>query len=257
METQNTNPEISKTSETTSNSNNNHGRIFGGLIVVTIGAVLLAERVGVYFPNWFLSWGTLLIAIGLYIGTRHSFRGFTWLGFITIGTLGLIDTAGIIPDLSIDQYVWPLIIIFIGLNLIFRPRYKKNKGFRNWGNDYDRQQILSDDYIDSVNIFGGSKKNIISKDFKGGDLTAIFGANELNLSQADFNGRVTLEVTNVFGGTKLIIPPHWHVQSSEVVCIFGGMDDKRPVQNTIATDTSKVIILRGTCVFGGIDIKSY
>jgi hypothetical protein len=41
-----------------------------------------------------------------------------------------------------------------------------------------------------------------------------------------------------------------------MVTIFGGLNDKRPIQATVSDD-AKVIVLKGTCLFGGIDIKSY
>ena len=44
--------------------------------------------------------------------------------------------------------------------------------------------------------------------------------------------------------------------TTEVTTVFGGIEDKRPV---IATKigTSKVLILKGNTVFGGIEIRSY
>ena len=37
----------------------------------------------------------------------------------------------------------------------------------------------------------------------------MFGGAEINFMQADIQGRVELEVNQVFGGTKLIVPAHW------------------------------------------------
>ena len=81
------------------------------------------------------------------------------------------------------------------------------------------------------------------------------GGSEIDLSQADFNGRITIEATNIFGGTKLIVPPTWDVQS-DITAIFGGVDDKRQVSG-INLDPNKVLILDGTCMFGGIEIRSF
>ena len=70
----------------------------------------------------------------------------------------------------------------------------------------------------------------------------------------NFTGKVMIDCFNMFGGTKLIIPPDWEVQSN-VVTVFGGVDDKRqPVPNTAA---GKVLYLDGTCLFGGLEIRSY
>jgi hypothetical protein len=38
--------------------------------------------------------------------------------------------------------------------------------------------------------------------------------------------------------------------------VFGGLDDKRTFQNTVP-DTNKIIRLKGSCVFGGIEVTNY
>jgi len=222
------------------------GRIFGGSVLIIIGAVWFARQFGVEFPAWLFSWGTLLIALGVFIGSRHSFRGFGWIIPIVIGTIMLIET--FVPELSFRHYLWPLLIIGFGLLMIFRPRHHR----RNWESNHE---LSSDDTIDATNIFGSTKKNIITKDFKGGDITTLFGGTDLNFTQADINGTVVIDVTQVFGGTKLIIPAHWNIKS-DVVCIFGGIEDKRPQSKEI-TESNKVLKLDGTCIFGGIEIKSF
>jgi hypothetical protein len=58
----------------------------------------------------------------------------------------------------------------------------------------------------------------------------------------------------IFGGAKLIVPPHWQIRS-EMVAVFGGIEDKRAPQNSY--DEDKVVILNGTTFFGGIEIRSY
>ena len=81
------------------------------------------------------------------------------------------------------------------------------------------------------------------------------GGTEINLMQADIPGSITIDTTNIFGGTKLIVPPTWDVQS-DVVTIFGGVDDKRQILSD-GTHPTKVIRLSGLCIFGGIEIRSF
>jgi hypothetical protein len=97
---------------------------------------------------------------------------------------------------------------------------------------------------------------VLSKDFKGGESVCVFGGTEINLAQADISGRVAIEIVQVFGGTKIIVPGHWKIETEELVCILGGLNDKRQLINTM-TDQTKVLVLKGTCIFGGIDIKSF
>jgi len=169
--------------------------------------------------------------------------------------------------------------IIMGLFFILRPRRrhhwqdqvddhvksKIDEAFRAQGEPGDvkgqpaqtqsSHSFLSEDFIDSTSIFGGVKKNIISKNFKGGDITNIMGGSEIDLTQADINGTVSIDLTQVFGGTKLIVPSNWQVKA-QMAAIFGGVEDKRSIQNT-ALDPNKILILDGTSIFGGIEIRSY
>lgn len=113
---------------------------------------------------------------------------------------------------------------------------------------------INEDYIDSVSIFGQVKKNIYSKDFKGGDIVNIMGGADINLIQADIHQPVILEVVQIFGGTTIIVPAHWKV-NPEMTAIFGGVEDKRFINN-VAVDNQKNLIIKGTSIFGGITIKS-
>ena len=103
-------------------------------------------------------------------------------------------------------------------------------------------------------MFGGLHKTIVSKDFKGGDITIFMGGAEINLSQADINGVAMIDITQVMGGTKLIVPPHWEIRS-QMTSVFGNIEDKR--QESKVTNPEKVLIIDGTSVFGGIEIRNY
>jgi predicted membrane protein len=237
-------------------SSNRGGRVIGGLIVVAIGLIFFAREAGVFIPRWIFSWEVLFIALGLFIGFRSSFRTMSWMIFIVIGGIFLLDD--FFPYSDISDFAWPILIISVGLFMIFRGGKRIRHRNARWESAHVVTEESSDDFLDSTVVFGGVKKNIISKNFRGGDTTTFFGGTELNLTQADVSGKIVLDITQVFGGTKLIVPPHWKIQSEDLVSIFGGVDDKRPiVTDPSQVDHSKVVVLRGTCIFGGIDIKSF
>ena len=81
------------------------------------------------------------------------------------------------------------------------------------------------------------------------------GGAEINLMQADIQHPIELEVNNVFGGTKLIIPSNWDVRN-DISAVFGGVEDKRNFNNS-ASGTDKRILLKGACVFGGVEVTNY
>ena len=72
--------------------------------------------------------------------------------------------------------------------------------------------------------------------------------------QADFTGTIEIEINQVFGGTKLLIPSNWKVQS-QVSNIMGGFEDKRK-ESVYTEDPEKVLIIKGENVLAGIEIKS-
>jgi len=241
--------------------------ILTGLVLLGFGASLIADRMGYVVPEWLISWETILIAVGIFIGEKHHFRNLSFLIPIAIGVIFLVND--FYPDLTVRHYVGPGVLILIGLILILRPRkvwnwkerphgrhhHKRSHRYYEYEYGYDTTVKSGEDYMDTVSIFGSTKKNIMSKNFKGGEATSFFGGTEINLMQADITGEIILDLTQVFGGCKLIIPAHWEVKS-EVVNIFGGMEDKRPVQN-VTTDHTKVVVIRGTSIFGGLEVRSY
>lgn len=239
----------------TSGANFGGGRAMGGGIIVLVGTLLLARKVGADLPYWLFSWPMFLIAIGFYVGARHSFRQWGWLIPVAIGTAFLLED--FMPEIRIREFMWPLIIIGVGVAMILRSR-GKHRGdlFKKWEQEATFTQQSTEGFFESVTVFGENKKQILSKDFKGGESVCVFGGVEINLTQADINGRIPLELVQIFGGTKLTVPAHWKVETEEMVSIFGGINDKRHVQNSV-TDQSKVLVLKGTTLFGGIDIKSF
>jgi len=106
-----------------------------------------------------------------------------------------------------------------------------------------------------VNVFGGSNQKIYSKNFKGGEVLAVFGGCDVNLSQADFQGTIVLDLIAIFGGVKIIVPSNWEVKS-EVTAIFGGIEDKRATL-AVLDEPRKVLKLKGVAMFGGVDIRNF
>jgi hypothetical protein len=187
---------------------------------------------------------------------------------VTIGFIFLSDDVW--PGVHLKQYAVPIVIILLGVLFIFSPRrmcggpgrfrkYSHNRpGFTEaeMSSDVIAKEIdtTQETALDVVSIFAGVKKRVLSKQFTGGDIVCVFGGAEINLTNADFVSPVVLDLTMVFGGTKLIIPANWELRS-EIAAIFGGVDDKRP-QPAVGIP-EKTIILKGTLMFGGVEVNSF
>ncbi|HSK13591.1 MAG TPA: LiaF domain-containing protein [Phnomibacter sp.] len=252
-----------------------------GVIFVLAGILILLRRMGLDIPHWIISWQMLLIGIGVIMGLRSGFRDLSWLIPIVIGTIFLSDD--FFPGFRFRNFIWPMAIIGIGLIIITKGNRKGMRsnfdafqtkpkddlvtGFKRIDETGQKSETSSagdvppsigvdtNDSIECTAIFGGVKRTVVSKNFKGGEIVAIFGGAEVDLTHADIQGVVQLEATNILGGTKLIVPPTWDVQS-EMVAILGGVEDKRRIQPELI-DRSKRLVLVGTAFLGGLEVKSF
>lgn len=239
-------------------------KVWTGLFLIIVGTLLLANKMNAGIPDWVFTWPTLVMGIGLLIGIQHRFRTFIWLIPVTVGVFGL--TSELNPDLHLKDYTVPFIFIMLGVFFIARRNKFHQFGRRReeqWRRvrdrgmqfDYDTVETTDGEWLDTTAVFGSTKKVVLSKNFRGGDITCFMGGAEIDLTKADIQGKVVLDTTAVFGGIKLLVPPHWDVKV-QTTAVFGGIEDKRPVVET-KLDTDKLLILDGAAVFGGIEIRSY
>jgi predicted membrane protein len=145
----------------------------------------------------------------------------------------------------------PALLILGGLIIMIKPRKKKHciPG--------SNRAIVSENAIHTNIVFGGRKEIITSKDFKGGTVTAVFGGCEINLLQADsLDSQIVLDIRATFGGCEIIVPSHWDVKN-EIEPVFGSVEDQRTIRTQEANEGRKTLVLQGSCVFGGIEIKSF
>lgn len=246
--------------------NRDNGRIIGGLIIIAVGAILLLRNTGVYFPRWLFTWPIILILVAIYQGFKHNFKNSSWLILLAVGSFFLVQKS--MPDLSRQPLFWPLVVIAAGVIFMVRPRHGNfippaNPGATNWSEDSSSYPVArqggfpdESDQINVRSVFSGVKRSMLSKNFQGGTISSIFGGSEIDFSQAEINGQAVLHFEVLFGGAKIIIPSHWAVQN-EIDGIFHGVDDNRRFNPDAALNPGKVLILKGSVTFGGVEIRSY
>ncbi len=242
-------------------------RTWSGILLVVCGGLLLAHKLGANIPQWIFTWPMLLIVLGFISGVKSRFHNAGAFIMMIVGGVYLVDE--IVPQLDFHKFILPAILIGVGLVYLLKPKNTWSK--RNWQDrslyptnttppnyykiEDDPGKSDPSEYVEIKNVFGGIKRNIISKNFKGGEIHNFMSGTELNLLQADMQHPIELEIHNIFGGTKLIVPSNWNVKN-EVSVIFGGIEDKRNfISGRPVPD--KLITLKGTCVFGGIEVVNY
>lgn len=249
-------------------------RVWSGVALIVAGVVYLAYKMGAPIPSWVFTWKMLLIAVGLLLGIKSQFRNPGAFIMIFVGAVFLISDDLIKVDLH--DYILPIILIGVGTIYVLKPKHTfKSEDHPGFGRRFSKRDIRPDweesiksnienttnasphdsEYLEVNAVFGGVKKLVLSKNFRGGEINTFMGGAEINLLQADLQSPAIMEINNVFGGTKLILPSNWDVKS-ELTTVFGGVEDKRSI-NAALPDKNKTLVISGTCVFGGLDIRNF
>jgi predicted membrane protein len=227
-----------------------NNRALVGVILVLVGLFLVLRNTGI-FPDFIyhiiFSWPMLLVTIGLVITIGSSGGKSSGVIVMAVGAFFLIPH--IFRETFDVNMFWPSIFIIIGIVFIFSKR-------KGW-NTVSTSPQVGDDYIDYVHIFSGGERQIVSENFRGGKVTAIFGGSEIDLTKAKLAPGVSeLEIACIFGGSTIIVPDDWNVRI-DVVPILGGFGDSRKLNPGRVVDPSKQLVIKGAVIFGGGEVKSY
>lgn len=246
-----------------------NGRLILGVILVAIGVLYMADNFFLFpwhLRNLVFSWPAILVLIGIVmlLNSRDSSAG---IFLIVIGGALLVFRYYHIPISYIFAEYWPVILILFGLFILLKPssRIKHSDVYGHKHNDdpdmqdknRNKQDINSnDEYINEVAILAGAERRFHTTNFRGGKVTVVFGGAEIDLRDAKLaEGRQIVDVLTIFGGVDISVPRDWKVIIT-ATSIFGGIDDERRKDSSISYDDTRVLEIKGTVLFAGIDIKN-
>jgi predicted membrane protein len=242
-----------------------------GLVLMLIGIVFLGFNFGLIpgsLKSVIISWQMLLIGIGVINLFRQHFIS----GVILLFVGGFFLTPKLVPSLD-GQFItiyWPLLLIAAGvlilISQILKPthfneywnRKSKNHAYYHHhhhyrDNNYSKWQGNSEGFSEN-SVFANGEHIVLDPEFKGGDINAVFGGIKLDLRKTSLPvGETFLEVNAVFGGITIFVPDDWYVET-HLDSIFGGFKDSRILKEPL--DTTKKLIITGSCVFGGGELRN-
>ena len=233
-----------------------HTSMVPAIVLIAVGAIFFLNNLHIFILHdiW-RYWPAILVAVGLIkLVDSPDHRGRTGGAIlITIGGIFLLPNLGI-WDISYGD-LWPLILI--GLGVVLLVQRVAFQGAWTHGPNWNAEPAagIGQGVLREDAIFSGGKRKVVSPDFKGGEVSCIFGGFDIDLRKAGIAGDSAVLVVNaIFGGCDIKVPESWDVVM-EISAIFGGCDDK-----TMHPDSSlpgvKRLYLRGSAVFGGIDVKN-
>lgn len=217
-----------------------------GIILILLGVGFILQRANIWeFSELFSTWWPLIIIIGglFQFGDRSRSSNLTGTLFVIVGGFLLANR---LYDVNLIGYLWPTILVIIGLFVVFaRPR----KEHGQWTHSKN-----SADSIDSLAIFSGTEQVAYSEQFTGGNVLAIFGGADIDLRDAKLAEEGgALELVAIFGGINVRVPEDMRLEVTGLP-IFGGLENKTRKQQNMDENTPTLKI-HFVAAFGGVEIR--
>ena len=223
------------------------GRTLAGLILAVVGTILLLTSIGVGGEYSLFRWiPSLFIILGAWALVRNRFRSAT-------GPLMVIVIAAVVQFALIggvqSEVFWAVALIAIGLAIIAGgTRRKRNKARRHTV----AFESVDESSIDTFTVFGSANRNVESKDFRGGEVTALMGTVVLDLRDAVIAEKpARLETSAIMGQVKLKVPAEWRIHI-ENTTMMGETNDKRRFAHVDDRDID--LVISGSVVMGSLEI---
>lgn len=228
-------------------------RLIVGAVFVAVGILLflsINEMINYNFKHIFFSFPFFLLVIGILILVNSRNRTF---GFILVAVGGFFLVPRIFPGIEWEgSLIFPLLIIALGIAIIVKHR----QPVKFIPGSFTSSEGIRKDFIDDVAVFGGGTKILVTDQFKGGSITAVFGGSEIDLSRCQLaEGENVLDVLMIFGGSDISVPREWNIIVN-VTPLFGGFSNKIIRDPAVPIDTSKTLVIKGLCLFGGGEVKN-
>jgi predicted membrane protein len=214
-------------------------RIITGLAIIGVGILALLNALNIttlnaLFEQW---WPLLVILAGALMFINHP-RQFVWPLVVTTGGLLLQLRELHIVTFNVWGLFWPIIIIAVGLSVLINRSTHPNTN--------------KSDLDEASSLLGGNAVKNESKDYRGGNASAIMGGVDLDLRDAIIKKEATLNVFAFWGGITLKVPEGWAVKS-KITPVAGGVD----IKTKPAEKEAPVLYLTGDVIMGGVEVKHF
>lgn len=235
-----------------------HG-IFFGALVVAVGCLLLLDNLGIVrFHDIWQYWPAVLVVWGI----SHALNSWRPSAWIWGGVIALIGAFMLLDRLDIFVFnfavVWPVLLIAFGLSVLVsaleRNRFRVESGAGAPG--IANAPLGASPVVDTHAIFSESRSGSETKDFRGGQASAIFGAARFDLRNASMSqDEARIHVDVIFGEAEVRVPESWNVISRAAV-VFGGVNDKTSHPRIDPSVKTPRLVITGSVVFGAITLRN-
>jgi predicted membrane protein len=232
-----------------------------GLILILFGAIALISNFYAFNLNdiWPYLWPALLIVLGLSTWIKNRQSRLVSLIMLLVGGLYFLRAMRIlvVSDERMWAYIWPSIIILIGLQVLLqresRPARRKASKTPDQSGPIENQDDAnhrpgSNQKTYSV-LLGAIEERIENRAFESCAINCILGAADMDMRDIEFEGVATLEINVIMGAVECILP-------SNLKLVINGTPIAGSFDNRCISDenSSRQLNISYTVLFGGIEI---
>jgi predicted membrane protein len=221
-------------------------RLVFGLGIIAIGVIFLLGNLEIADTHQYLKyWPAILVVLGIaYFFQCSTTGGRIWGAILTfVGAAMLLDRIGY-WDFNLWS-LWPLVLIVAGASMITQSS-RRRQAVAAGAED-------SESFLKGFALMSGFRRTVSTKEFTGGELTAVMGGAEIDLRQATMKGdEAVVDVFAFWGGIEIKVPEDWTV-IVKALPFMGGVDDKTAHPSA---SPQKRLIITGTAIMGGVEIRN-
>ena len=224
--------------------------IIWGLAILALGVLFGGKALDlINFNIFFKGWWTLFIIVPSVISIITEKRKFGSFICLAIGVILLLSAQDVFGYDVAWKVILAAILILSGLALIFGSFV--NRKVNKEVNEKMKKLHKDGGYESIIAVFSGNDRIYNKEKFSGGDMVAVFGGAELDISNALIEEDVAIRAFSLFGGIDIIVPKDVQVKTKSGF-IFGGISDDRKDTQEKGKHTIYIDAAGG---FGGVSIK--
>lgn len=219
--------------------------VLWGVVLIAVGAVFALNALEITdIDIFFEGWWTLFIIIPCTVGLFTEREKTGNLIGIALGVILLLCARDVMSFSMLWKLLVPVAIVIIGLKMVLSAVIGNRAGEM-----MKKMKEKGTKPKTGCATFNGCDLNCDGEVFEGAELTAVFGGVKCDLRGAIIEKDCAIEVSAIFGGIDILVPPGVNVKVN-TGCIFGGVSNK-----TAVCAGAPTVYVGGTCIFGGVDIK--
>lgn len=224
------------------------GNVLWGIVLIIVGLILGLNALDITHINIFFDgWWTLFIIVPCFIGLFNEKDKTGNIIGLFIGIVLLLCAQNLLRFDIVWKLAIPTILVIIGVSIIF-----KNNLNSKFNNEIEKINQNSNKDNEYCSTFSSQDVSFENQEFKGTNLTAVFGGVKCDLRKAVINEDQVINCSTIFGSIEIIPSEEINIKVKSN-SIFGGVSNER--KNKEINKDLKTVYINAMCLFGGVSIK--